>query len=145
MRAVKSCECGWMQRGYFVRRMDPDQLFEDGDVDGDVVHSERSVDNARCCQCTIATALLRLRSRGGDLDLRAEVKDMSQSSNFEVGRVSEGPREEGAQVFMDPLRTQRSRARRGGSGHLLTPIVIDDSEDESRLKASESVSSVGWA
>ena len=121
-----------MQRGYFVRYMDPDQLFEDEDSDGDAAYSERLPYNYSCCQCAIATVLLSLRSGDSGQELRAE-----------CGRVLQTPRNENAEIAPSSRRAPRKGAQRGRTGHSLIPIVIDDSEDENELAALDNVSGVG--
>ena len=133
-----------MQRGHFLRRIDPDQLFEnrdqDGDVvlsgyrddDGDVIISERSLDDALCCQCP--TGL----SREDDQAPTTKGKKVSQLLDLEVKRTSSSE-EDGAKIVMGMPRPRRAHCR---SGYLPSPVVIDDSEDENRLVTSDDVSSV---
>jgi hypothetical protein len=121
-----------MQRGYFVRYMDPDQLFEDEDSDGDDAYSERPAYNYSCCQCAIVTVLSSLGSGDGGQELRAE-----------CGRVLQTPRNENAEMAPSSRRTRRKGAQRGKTGHSLIPIVIDDSEVENELAAFDNISGVG--
>ena len=52
--------------------MDPDQVFEDEDSDGDTAYSKRLIYSYSCCQCAIAAVLSSLRSGEGGQELRAE-------------------------------------------------------------------------